>query len=86
MPLFRVTLVDTAGRQQIKEVHAGNLCGAKQQALLQLGMDTCNVFIWHRFDRILHYLYHRRWKTYKPGWELGSSSWEWASTYIRMQC
>ena len=37
MPLFRVTLVDTAGRQQIKEVHAGNVCGAKQQALCQLG-------------------------------------------------
>jgi hypothetical protein len=38
MPLFRVTLVDTAGRQQIKEVHAGNVCGAKQQALCQLGV------------------------------------------------
>jgi hypothetical protein len=38
MPLFRVTLVDTAGRQQIKEVHAGNVCGAKQQALLQVGV------------------------------------------------
>jgi hypothetical protein len=37
MPLFRVTLVDTAGRQQIKEVHAGNVCGAKQQALCQVG-------------------------------------------------
>ena len=38
MPLFKVTLVDTTGRQQIKEVHAGNVCGAKQQALLQLGV------------------------------------------------
>ena len=37
MPLFRVTLVDTTGRQQIKEVHAGNVCGAKQQALSQIG-------------------------------------------------
>ena len=37
MPLFRVTLVDTAGRQQIKEVHAGNVCGAKQQAVSQIG-------------------------------------------------
>lgn len=38
MPLFRVTLVDTAGRQQIKEVYAGNVCGAKQCALLELGV------------------------------------------------
>ena len=43
MPLFRVTLVDTAGRQQIKEVHAGNVCGAKQQALLQLGAVQAGV-------------------------------------------
>jgi len=48
MPLFRVTLVDTAGRQQIKEVHAGNLCGAKQQALLQLGMAHPGVS--HRYQ------------------------------------
>jgi hypothetical protein len=38
MPLFRVTLVDKSGKVQTKEVHAGNVCGAKHQALSQLGL------------------------------------------------
>ena len=46
MPLFRVTLVDTSGKVQIKEVHAGNVCGAKQQALVQTG--TIHPGISHR--------------------------------------
>jgi ATP-dependent Zn protease len=48
MPLFRVTLVDTAGRQQIKEVHAGNICGAKQQALLQV--NAVHPGVSHRYQ------------------------------------
>jgi hypothetical protein len=46
MPLFRVTLVDKTGRQQIKEVYAGNACGAQQQALSQCG--AINPEISHR--------------------------------------
>ena len=43
MPLFRVTLVDKTGKQQIKEVYAGNACGAQQQALSQLGVINPGV-------------------------------------------
>jgi|LakMenE01Jun11ns_1017448.scaffolds.fasta_scaffold9920829_4 hypothetical protein len=38
MPLFRVTLVDKTGKVQTKEIYAGNVCGAKQASLVQLGL------------------------------------------------
>jgi len=41
MPLFRVTVADKKGHVHVKEVHSNNICGAKQQALLQLG-EVCS--------------------------------------------
>lgn len=36
MALFRVTIADKKGQVHVKEVHSNNICGAKQQALLQM--------------------------------------------------
>jgi hypothetical protein len=36
MALFRVTIADTKGHVHVKDVHSNNICGAKQQALLQM--------------------------------------------------
>lgn len=43
MALFRVTIADTKGHVHVKEVHSNNVCGAKQQALLQLGEIRCET-------------------------------------------
>lgn len=36
MALFRVTIADKKGHVHVKEVHSSNVCGAKQQALLEM--------------------------------------------------
>ncbi len=43
MALFRVTLADKKGHVHVKEVHSNNICGAKQQALVQLGEISCDT-------------------------------------------
>lgn len=43
MPLFRVTIVDKTGKVHTEEVRAGNLCGAKQQALVKCGSIHPNI-------------------------------------------
>jgi hypothetical protein len=43
MALFRVTIADKKGHVHTKEVHSNNICGAKQQALLQMGAVCCET-------------------------------------------
>lgn len=43
MALFRVTIADKKGHVHVKEVHSNNICGAKQQALLQMNEISCDT-------------------------------------------